>query len=118
MAAEALIRELETADLPSLTTLVRSLLPTMVVSERGLDHMRKSTRWWVVEKAGELAAAGRAGRFGRCWVGVDRAARRRGFGAALARHVEGALRERGHAEATAWTDDDVGARFAETPRLS
>jgi RimJ/RimL family protein N-acetyltransferase len=27
--------------------------------------------------------------------------------------VESALRERGHAEATAWTDDDVGARFAE-----
>jgi GNAT superfamily N-acetyltransferase len=113
MATEALIRELETADLPSLTTLVRSLLPTMVVSERGLDHTRKSTHWWVVEQGGALAAAGRAGRFGRCWVGVGPAARRRGLGAALARHVEIALRERGHAEATAWTDDDEGARFAE-----
>ena len=113
MATEALIRELETADLPSLTTLVRSLLPTMVVSERGLDHTRKSTRWWVVDEAGELAGAGRAGRFGRCWVGVGPAARNRGIGAALARHVENALRERGHVEATAWTDDDDGARFAE-----
>jgi GNAT superfamily N-acetyltransferase len=113
MSTEALIRELETADLPSLTALVRTLLPTMVVSERGIDHMRKSTRWWVVNENGTLTAAGRAGRFGRCWVGVGESARRRGIGSALARHVESALREGGHSEAIAWTDDDDGARFAE-----
>jgi GNAT superfamily N-acetyltransferase len=96
-----------------LTELVRGLLPTMVVSERGLDHMRKSTRWWVVRQNGALAAAGRAGRFGRCWVGVGESARGRGLGTALAGHVEAALREGGHAEAVAWTDDDEGARFAE-----
>jgi GNAT superfamily N-acetyltransferase len=111
-AGDVSIRELETDDLPALTVLVRSLLPTMVVSERGLDHMRKSTRWWVADDDGEIVAAGRAGRFGRCWIGVAPPARGRGLGAALAAHVERDLREAGHAEAVSWTDDDAGAGFA------
>jgi len=35
------------------------LLPTQVVSERGLDHMRKSTRWWVADGNGDIVGAGR-----------------------------------------------------------
>lgn len=108
-----MIRELETADLPALTLLVRGLLPTQVVSERGLDHMRKSTRWWVADGNGGIVGAGRAGRFGRCWVGVASEARGQGIGSALAAHVENAVRANGHVEAVAWTDDEDGARFAE-----
>jgi GNAT superfamily N-acetyltransferase len=111
--AHTVIRDLETEDLPALTSLVRGLLPTMVVSERGLDHMRKSTRWWVAEDDdGAIVAAGRAGRFGRCWVGVAPEARGRGLGAELAARAEAMLREAGHAEAVAWTDDEGGAGFA------
>ncbi len=110
----AVIRELETRDLPALATLVRALLPTMVVSERGLDHMRKSTTWWVAESNGDIVAAGRAGRFGRCWVGVDPRRRGRGLGAALARLVETRLREAGYDEGVVWTDDETGAAFAES----
>ena len=107
-----MIRELETSDLPALTALVRTLLPTTVVSERGIDHMRKSTRWWVYDEAGEIVAAGRAGRFGRCWVGVSPPARGRGLGAELAACAERTLVQAGHAEAISWTDDDDGAGFA------
>lgn len=107
------IRELETADLGALATLVRDLLPTQVVSERGLDHMRKSTHWWVVDGDGGIVAAARAGRFGRCWIGVAPGARGHGIGRALAAHAEDAVRSDGYAEAVAWTDDDAGARFAE-----
>jgi GNAT superfamily N-acetyltransferase len=113
MTTHARIRGLETRDLASLTELVRELLPTMVVSERGLDHMRKSTAWWVAEEQGEIVATARAGRFGRCWVGVRPGARGRGLGAAMAELVEERLRDSGHAEGVAWTDDDEGARFAE-----
>ncbi len=108
-----MIRGLETADLPSLTLLVRDLLPTQVVSERGLDHMRKSTRWWVADDNGGIVGAGRAGRFGRCWVGVAAEARGRGIGRELVGYVEAAVRDDGHREAVTWTDDEVGARFAE-----
>jgi GNAT superfamily N-acetyltransferase len=107
-----MIRDLRTDDLPALTELVRTLLPTMVVSERGLDHMRKSTRWWVAEEDGEIVAAGRAGRFGRCWVGVAEDARGRGLGSELAERAEATLRDAGHHEATGWTDDEGGATFA------
>jgi GNAT superfamily N-acetyltransferase len=113
MSTEARIRGLETPDLPALTELVRVLLPTMVVSQRGLDHMRKSTAWWVAEEGGAIVAAGRAGRFGRCWVGVRPDARRRGLGTTMAELVERRLRESGYQEGIAWTDDDDGARFAE-----
>ena len=109
-----MIRELETTDLPALTSLVRRLLPTMVVSQRGIDHMRKSTNWWVAAENGGIVAAARAGRFGRCWVGVDPAARGKGLGAELTGLVEAALRAAGHVEAIAWTDDVDGARFAES----
>ena len=109
----AVIRELRTPDLRRLAGLVRTLLPTMVVSERGLDHMRKSTQWWVAEEDGELVAAARAGRFGRCWLGVSHAARGRGLGCELAEIVEGAVRAAGHPQAVAWTDDEPGSRFAE-----
>ena len=108
-----MIRELRTDDLGRLADLVRALLPTMVVSERGLDHMRKSTTWWVAEDGGELVAAGRAGRFGRCWLGVAPWARGRGLGRELAAIVEDAVRAAGHTKAVAWTDDEDGARFAE-----
>jgi len=107
-----MIRGLETVDLPSLTLLVRGLLPTQVVSERGLDHMRKSTRWWVADGNGDIVGAGRAGRFGRCWVGVAAGARGRGIGRELAARVEAAVRDDGHPEAVTWTDDEEGARFA------
>lgn len=112
MTHGATIREIRDADLPALAELVRSLLPTMVVSERGIDHMRKSTRWWVAEEAGRIVGTGRSGRFGRCWVGVAPASRRRSVGRSLLERVEGAVRSAGHAEAVAWTDDDEGARFA------
>lgn len=108
-----MIRNLRTDDLNGLADLVRGLLPTMVVSERGLDHMRKSTTWWVVEEHGVLVAAARAGRFGRCWVGVAPGARGRGLGRELSAIAEAAIREAGHTHATAWTDDDPGSRFAE-----
>jgi GNAT superfamily N-acetyltransferase len=75
--------------------------------------MRKSTAWWVVEEDGDIVATGRAGRFGRCWVGVRPDARRRGHGSALAELVEHRLRDTGHREGIVWTDDDDGAGFAE-----
>ncbi len=107
------IRRLHTDDLPRLADLVRGLQPTMVVSERGLDHMRKSTQWWVADEGGELVGAARAGRFGRCWLGVAPGARGHGLGSELARVVEETVRAAGHANAVAWTDDPDGARFAE-----
>jgi GNAT superfamily N-acetyltransferase len=113
MTTAARIRGLETRDLSALAALVRTLLPTMVVSERGIDHMRKSTAWWVAEEHDGIVAAGRAGRFGRCWVGVRPDARGRGLGAAMADLVESRLRQSGHEEGVAWTDDTDGARFAE-----
>jgi GNAT superfamily N-acetyltransferase len=67
----------------------------------------------VAEDSARIVGAGRAGRFGRCWVGVARDARGRGLGAELAARAEVTLREAGHAEAVAWTDDDGGAGFAE-----
>jgi GNAT superfamily N-acetyltransferase len=106
------IRDLTTADLPEVTALVRRLLPTMVVSERGLDHMRKSTHWWVAAANGAVVGAARAGRFGRCWIGVAPETRGRGVGQALLELVEGSLQAAGHEEAVAWTDDEQGARFA------
>jgi GNAT superfamily N-acetyltransferase len=112
MTSAARIRGLETRDLPALARLVRTLLPTTVVSERGIDHMRKSTAWWVAEEDDTIVATGRAGRFGRCWVGVHPDARGRGLGAAMADLVESRLRGSGHEEAVAWTDDENGARFA------
>jgi GNAT superfamily N-acetyltransferase len=106
------IRDLTSPDLPHVAALVRRLLPTMVVSERGLDHMRKSTRWWVVENGTSIVGAARAGRFGRCWVGVAPEARGQGLGGELLEVVERTLRSAGHAEAVAWTDDEQGVRFA------
>ncbi len=108
-----MIRELRTNDLRGLAELVRELMPTMVVSERGLDHMRKSTSWWVYEQDGELVGAARAGRFGRCWVGVAPHARGGGIGQALAAIAEQAVRAAGHTHAVASTDDTAGSRFAE-----
>lgn len=107
-----MIRELTDIDLPRLAALVRVLLPTQVVSEHTLDHMRKSTTWWVAEDGGELVGAARAGRFGRCWVGVVPEARRRGVGTRLADLVERSLAEAGHGEAVAWSDGDEGEEFA------
>lgn len=107
-----MIRDLTDTDLPGLAALVRVLLPTQVVSEHTLDHMRKSTSWWVAEDGGELVGAARAGRFGRCWVGVVPEARRRGIGTRLADLVERSLAESGHPEAVAWSDGEEGEEFA------
>lgn len=107
------IRPLHTDDLPGLAELVRGLLPTVVITEQGLDHMRKSTQWWVAEAGGELVAAARAGRFGRCWLGVAPSARGHGLGHELAGIVEDAVRCAGYSHAVVWTDDAVGACFAE-----
>jgi GNAT superfamily N-acetyltransferase len=108
----AVIREIHDSDLHELARLVRELLPTQVLSEHTLDHMRKSTTWWVAEEAGALVGAARAGRFGRCWVGVLPEARRRGLGTRLAHLVEGHLGELGHGEAVAWSDGGEGEAFA------
>lgn len=106
------IRDLHTEDLPRLAPFVRSLLPSMVITERGLDHMRKSTRWWVVEEDGELVAAARAGRFGRAWVGVAPQARGNGVGSELVALVEDEVRRNGHPRAIGWTDDEPSTGFA------
>ena len=107
-----MIRPLRDADLPALTTLVRSLLPTMVVTAAGLDHVRRWTKWWVAEEAGEIVGAARAGRGGRAWVGVDASARRSGIGAELLERVEARLRSSGERAAEGWSDDRAGAGFA------
>jgi GNAT superfamily N-acetyltransferase len=91
---------------------VRVLVPTQVISELTLDHMRKSTTWWVAEDSGAIVGAARAGRFGRCWVGVDPASRRQGIGSRLTDLVERSLVEAGHAEAVAWSDGGDGEAFA------
>jgi GNAT superfamily N-acetyltransferase len=107
-----LIRQLRDADLPALTGLVRSLLPTMVVTAAGLDHVRRWTDWWVAEEDGVIIGAARAGRGGRAWVGVDPAARRSGIGAGLLERVESRLRGSGEHLIEGWSDDDAGAGFA------
>jgi GNAT superfamily N-acetyltransferase len=107
-----MIREIRDSDLPQLAALVRELVPTQVVSELTLDHMRKSTTWWVTEEGGGLVGAARAGRFGRCWVGVTPGARRRGIGTRLADLVERTLVDAGHEEAVAWSDGGPGEAFA------
>jgi GNAT superfamily N-acetyltransferase len=107
-----LVRPLRDDDLPRLTDLVRGLLPWMVITERGLAHMRSSTGWWVADHEGEILGTGRSGRFGRIWVGVARGSRNNGIGTALLTRVEAEAREAGWTEATAWSDDDIGASFA------
>jgi GNAT superfamily N-acetyltransferase len=106
------IRPLRETDLNALTKLVRALLPTMVVTAAGLDHMRRWTHWWVAEEAGEIVGAARAGRGGRAWVGVDASARRSGIGAELLERVEDRLRSSGELAAEGWSDDGAGAGFA------
>ncbi len=107
-----MIRELRDGDLPALARLVRPLLPAMVISERGLDHMRASTSWWVAEDAGEIVGTARAGRFGRMWAGVAPHARRQGLGTRLLARAEESVRAAGWDEAVAWSDDEGGASFA------
>jgi GNAT superfamily N-acetyltransferase len=106
------IRELRDSDVPALAGLVRPLLPSMVISERGLEHMRASTTWWVAEQAGTIVGTARAGRFGRMWVGVAPGARGHGIGSALLERAETAVRDAGWDEAVAWSDGDEGERFA------
>lgn len=106
------VRALRDGDIGPLTRLVRSLLPSMVVSERGLAHMSTSTTWWVAEEDGVIVGASRAGRFGRMWVGVAPDARRRGHGSALLDRAETGVRESGWVEGIAWSDEADGARFA------
>jgi GNAT superfamily N-acetyltransferase len=106
------IRPLRDGDLPGLTRLVQSLLPTMVVTCAGLDHLRRWTDWWVADDDGEIVGGGRAGRGGRAWVGVHAAARRTGMGAALLDRVESRLREAGEDVVEGWSDDEAGAGFA------
>ncbi|HEY7471447.1 MAG TPA: GNAT family N-acetyltransferase [Gemmatimonadota bacterium] len=108
-----MIRELRDTDLQPLAAMVRELVPTMVVSQHTIDHMRKSATWWVTERDGELIGAARAGRFGRGWVGVVEGARRQGLGTRLLEIMEDAVRQAGHPEAVGWTDGGAGARFAE-----
>lgn len=107
-----MIRPLADADVPALTRLVRGLLPTMVVTPEGLDHVRRWTDWWVAEESGEIVGAARAGRGGRAWVGVDVEARRSGIGAALLERVEARLRRSGASAVEGWSDDAAGAGFA------
>ena len=107
-----MIRPLADADMPALTRLVRSLLPTMVVTPEGLDHVRRWTDWWVAEEGGEIVGAALAGRGGRAWVGVDAGARRSGIGGALLAQVEARLRRSGAATVEGWSDDAAGAGFA------
>ncbi len=107
-----MIRGLRDGDIPALTRLVRPLLPSMVISERGLEHMRMSTSWWVADEGGAIVGAARAGRFGRMWVGVAPTARRRGIGTELLERAETAVRETGWEEAVVWSDNDDGASFA------
>jgi GNAT superfamily N-acetyltransferase len=106
------IRPLRDTDLPALTELVRALLPTMVVTPAGLDHVRRWTDWWVAEEDGAIVGAARAGRGGRAWVGVDPAARRSGLGAGLLERVESRLHRSGERLFEGWSDDEAGAGFA------
>jgi GNAT superfamily N-acetyltransferase len=110
--ALAVIRPLRDDDLPAVAGLVQALLPSMVVTPCGLEHVRRWTDWWVAERDGELVGAARAGRGGRAWVGVRSDARRAGVGAALLDRVERRLRDRGEGLVEGWSDDEAGAGFA------
>lgn len=107
-----MIRPLADGDTAAVASIAQRLLPTMVVTERTIEHMRLSTAWWVAERGGRVVGAGRSGRYGRCWVGVEPAARGEGIGTALLGVVEEHARAAGWSEAIAWTDGDAGARFA------
>lgn len=107
-----MIRPLRDGDLPGLARLVQALLPTMVVTGAGLEHLRRWTDWWVAEESGEIVGGGRAGRGGRAWVGVQAGARRSGVGAALLDRVEARLRQSGERVVEGWSDDEAGAGFA------
>jgi GNAT superfamily N-acetyltransferase len=110
-ARAVLIRALRDSDVPLVGQLVRRLLPTMVVSDAEIEHMRHSTAWWVAEDDGDVLGVARAGRMGRAWVGVVDDARRRGFGTALLDVAERHLHATAQRYATGWTDDDAGASF-------
>ena len=108
-----MIRPLADGDIAAVASLAQRLLPTMVVTERTIEHMRLSTSWWVAERGGCVVGAGRTGRYGRCWIGVEPSARGKGVGTSLLAVVEERARASGWREAIGWTDDEAGARFAE-----
>lgn len=107
----ALIRPLRDDDVPAVGRLVRALVPSMVVTDDEVRHMRHSTALWVAEVDGEIVGSARAGRVGRAWVGVDHEVRRHGIGTALLEQAEQHLRGAGHPRASGWIDCEHGERF-------
>jgi len=88
--------------------LIRELLPLRVESEASVLKVGASSRCWVAEEGDGIVGFGRV-QARRLWLGVSRAARGRGIGAALWARVED------HADepAVCWTDDAAGIAFAE-----